>query len=472
MVYSLNWLVFILISTFLFLTPARLLIDGDAGWHIMAGHYIIQNGAVPANNIFSFSNPEQKWENIAWLWDVVIAAFDSIGGLYAVAAFSIILASATLAAVCWLSQKRGAGIIASTIAILLGLTSFSPMILARPQLASYAFVVVYLVLLFAYSENPEAQRRKLLWLPLIMLFWVNMHGGFITGFTIIGAYMLRPFLQKNWREFFPLLLAAIASVAIVFINPQGLGIIDAVINTIGGRLTNYIHEWETPTDINYIIYLVAFTLVFFATFKHHSIADKFLCALWLFMGCSAARNMPIFMLVSTPVMASGIHYLIMQKPKFRAREKDFNNDLSLSKVSYVTAAAMVLLPLLLMTFKPTGFAPEKNENYAEEEVGYILATMPEARVFNHYDYGGYMIYQSEGKLKTFIDGRADTAFSDEVIDDYVKFHIAQPGWEALLDKYQIDIALMPRKLGIQLNYFKTHWRMVYEGEKAIVYTRN
>src|SRR6266542_6256432 len=60
-----------------------LLSDGDTGWHIRTGEYILDNLRVPAVDLFSFSKPGEPW--FAWEWgaDVIFAALFRFAGLKA-----------------------------------------------------------------------------------------------------------------------------------------------------------------------------------------------------------------------------------------------------------------------------------------------------------------------------------------------------------------------------------------------------
>src|SRR5437588_12205325 len=50
-----------------------LLMDGDTGWHIRTGEYILNHGTVPRQDLFSYSKPDAQWFAWEWLSDVVFA---------------------------------------------------------------------------------------------------------------------------------------------------------------------------------------------------------------------------------------------------------------------------------------------------------------------------------------------------------------------------------------------------------------
>jgi len=41
-----------------------LLADGDTGWHIRTGEWILRNGRVPGTDLFSYTMPTAPW--FAW----------------------------------------------------------------------------------------------------------------------------------------------------------------------------------------------------------------------------------------------------------------------------------------------------------------------------------------------------------------------------------------------------------------------
>src|SRR4051812_6402730 len=66
---SLSDVVFLVLIAILFLSSSGwsgLLADGDTGWHIRTGQYILATRAVPAWDLFSYAAPERHW--YAWEW--------------------------------------------------------------------------------------------------------------------------------------------------------------------------------------------------------------------------------------------------------------------------------------------------------------------------------------------------------------------------------------------------------------------
>src|SRR5207302_2774682 len=58
-----------------------LLGDGDTGWHIRTGEYILSHHQVPRQDIFSFTTPNAPWFAWEWLSEIILASIHNLWGL-------------------------------------------------------------------------------------------------------------------------------------------------------------------------------------------------------------------------------------------------------------------------------------------------------------------------------------------------------------------------------------------------------
>src|SRR5439155_20547089 len=66
--------IFTILFVFICMSGTHTLLgDGDTGWHIRTGQWILANGRVPHHDMFSFTMPGQPWFAWEWLWDVAFA---------------------------------------------------------------------------------------------------------------------------------------------------------------------------------------------------------------------------------------------------------------------------------------------------------------------------------------------------------------------------------------------------------------
>ena len=74
-----------------------LLGDGDTGWHIRTGEWILAHGQVPYVDMFSFTKPGEPWFAWEWLWDLGAAWIHQRWGLGGVVLVSFFIICITFA---------------------------------------------------------------------------------------------------------------------------------------------------------------------------------------------------------------------------------------------------------------------------------------------------------------------------------------------------------------------------------------
>jgi hypothetical protein len=84
-----GWRLMPCLTDIAFLLPAGLLFfklggtktlfaDGDTGWHIKTGEWILQHGRGPTQDLFSYTKPGQPWFAWEWGWDVLFALIHNV----------------------------------------------------------------------------------------------------------------------------------------------------------------------------------------------------------------------------------------------------------------------------------------------------------------------------------------------------------------------------------------------------------
>jgi hypothetical protein len=143
---------------------------------------------------------------------------------------------------------------------------------------------------------------------------------------------------------------------------------------------------------------------------------------------------------------------------------------SLSAAGIVGACA---LPLIFVQIEPALGLPEI---LSEQDAQYLQTNLPHARLLNHWNVGGLLIFRTHGAVPVFVDGRAATAYPDGLLHDYLKLvelEIDEAAWDAVLEKYKIDTVLWVRAHE-QLRRFlvdKRGWKEAYTGKYESIYTK-
>jgi len=456
-----------------YLLNAPVLIDHyDLGWHLAAGDLIRARGDVPFQDPWSFTHGDKQWFNLSWLWDViasVIFQYTKLGGIvfFSVACGAIIVGY--LVSICLRTGASTAAVCISVFSVCFLYPSFATSpntyLAASPNTPTMLFSVIF------YGEC--LRRTRCFLLPAIMLLWANLHGGFVLGFLIIGIFCGMALLRRDWTAFRTYSLAAVGCLLATFINPLGLHIYDGVVSTLGHFVQAYITEWwpytrniTMPGSIPGIIYILIFVALELR-YRGSSpvpLETRLLSWLFLFLGLYQFRYMSFFFLFSTVALALHIDRLL---PK---RLEDFEVQRSLLVAGIVGVCA---LPFTFMRIEPALALPQM---LSKQDALYLQTHFSHARLLNNWNVGGLLIFRTHGTVPVFVDGRAATAYPDDLLRDYFKLvalDIDEAAWTTVLEKYQIDTVLWVRAHE-QLRRFlvdKKGWKEEYTGMYESIYVK-
>jgi len=444
----------------------------DLGWHLAAGDLIRAQGAIPLQDPWSFTAGSKQWFNLSWLWDVLASVVFQYTG-FAGLTFMVVACGAAIAGyLTSICLSSGASTTAVCIAVFAACFLFpcfeaapNSNLGAAPNIATMLFSVIF------YGECLRRKRRFLL--PVLMVLWTNLHGGFVLGFLILGVFCGTALLRRDWVNFRIYTLTGIGCLIAILINPLGWHIYDGVTATLGHFVQAYIVEWWSyyrnmvmPGSIPGIMYVLVFVALELRDRGSAPIPLEARLLSWLFLalGIYQFRYMSFFFVFSALPMALHIDRLL---PK---RLNDSEVQKSLLAAGIVGACA---LPLTYLHVEPALGLPQM---LSEQDARYLQTHHPHARLLNHWNVGGLLIFYTRGSIPVFVDGRAATAYPDDLLHDYLKLpeqEIDETAWDAALEKYKIDTVLWV-KAHEQLRRFlvdKRGWKEEYAGSYESIYVK-
>ena len=182
------WLWFgIGVYALLLISGRALLNDSDTYWQIAVGQWILDHDALPRVDIYSFTKAGEPWTSSSWLAQVLFADELRSGGLGRAGRARRGAASPRPSRCCTriLGRRIPAAyaIAVAMVALVLSMGHF----LARPHVLVLPVMLAWANGLMSASERGEAPSFWLL--PLIAL-WANLHGGFVFGLVLVGAFAL------------------------------------------------------------------------------------------------------------------------------------------------------------------------------------------------------------------------------------------------------------------------------------------
>jgi hypothetical protein len=447
--------------------------DPDIGWHIKSGDLIRALGSIPVYDSWSFISPSQKWYNISWLWDITISFVNQLVGLSGLRIFYISLYALSFGLLCQLLLKRNEFKEYAICSVMfINLFIMQDFVSLRPQI-----VAVFMAILFSYflnkSREDKACRNYLYFiLPLLMVIWVNTHGSFLVAFIIGLVYVFESYVnkQKDWTQFL-LIAGALCGVA-VFINPYGFGIITAVLRTMNSAISTYITEWHPmvfSVVIGQTLALLVFILVSNSRDNEIPLADKILAFLWLVAAMWSKRYFMFFAILGAPYLAYHLGKIGNPPPFPELDTSKLRRSFGLMAFFAVIIFSMPLMQHAILVESP--ILNEKTLPIKTSE--YIIKHLSDKRFLNSYNIGGHLIFFGDGKIKIFADGRAGTAYSEEALNETIAFTELKPGWEAIIQKYNINAIVVDYNHAFYKAYeagiYQDKWQKVFADDNSAVF---
>ncbi len=449
-------------------------IDPDLWWHLKAGQQIIDTGSIPHTDDYSFTKQGSEWVAHEWLSEVIMTGIYRLSGLVGlVTIFSLIIVLAL-----WLTYRRCDGRpYAAGTAVLLAAAASSPLFGVRPQIMTLLLASVYIVLLERF--DPKEQTRRLWWLVPLMLFWVNLHAGFALGLVLIALYIVRAVLDHEWDQIKPLLIVFLICTAVVPLNPNGFRMFSYPYETLTSTsMAAFIQEWASPdfhkiTFLPFAVLLLS-TLAAMALSPSRARLGQLCLVLITALGAlRSARHIPIFSLFAAPVLAQHLWAI--------ARDRDWDKLLAgeearATGLKLVINIVLLLAPLALSVSRVWHFATHQS-NYISirnpiAAVEFLKANHLPGPIYNRYGWGGYLIYQLYPEYRVYIDGRADV-YGDAFFTEAMKTYDGVNDWARSLDRYGIKTVLISpdAPLANLLRNDGRNWKLVYEDEDAVIFSR-
>jgi len=442
----------------------RLLIDPDTMWQITVGQWIIDHRAVPTVDVYSFTMRGQPWISTQWLAQVLFAK------TYALAGWSgpVVLASSAIAATFallakFLNRRLSESTTLVFIAAALALTV--PHLLARPHVLAMPVMVAWVGGLIAAADRRSAPSFWLL--PLIAL-WANLHGGFVFGLMIVAPVALDAVLSTDATARKPLLARwvafALAALAASCCTPYGWNALLAAqkILELGGALP-LIMEWK-PADFGMIGPFEVCLLLGIGLTLHRGVTlppMRILLLLGLLhMALSQGRAAEILALVGPIILAAPLAKQI-GGAEMAAVAAPVRSAL------FAGVAAALIAGTVLYT-SVHSFAPHMRGSpvTAVTELKKLNLT----RVFNDYDFGGYLIANG---VAPFIDGRTELYGEKFFVDHNNASGLMEPeNLFRLLDEYRIEATLLrTQSAATKLLDHMDGWQKIYSDNIATVHLR-
>lgn len=483
---SIGNIVFISLFFVLALSSGQgLLGDGDTGYHIRTGEIILQTWQIPTHDPYSFHSPPLPWTAHEWLSEVIMALIFRPFHLTGIVVFFAFVLALTHWLLFQSLRSRSNDLFLCVSVALAATASSSVHWLARPHAFSLLFLVIWCHCLDQFQRSNS---KALLGLPILMVAWVNLHGGFLVGLIILSIYLAGNVFDacvtsgKKAKEHLGKvkLLSAVlvGTFAACLINPHGVDILWFPIRVASDRfLADRVIEFLSPNfhDPLPFKYMLLATIGALALSRSPlNRIDAVLLLLFCYMALYSARHISLFAIVIAPILLQSIQNILRQLPdwllqRYRKRTENLTTIDSTAQGYIWPAAAIVTV--ILMAAAGTIQYQFSEKKFPVTALKFLENNRITGNMFNSDEFGDYIIFAGWPSYRVFMDGRSDM-YGERFGSDYLQVTHGLPGWHDVFRKYDIRWVLFDTRSPVTA-LLQQHgdWQPVYSDPVATIWLK-
>lgn len=472
----------------------------DFWWHLKAGEIIATTRSIPQVDTFSFTAEGRPFLLQNWLGELIYYWTYRAGG------FPLLVLLGTLLTVAAFLLMYKLCLNATHNRRIVALVGFVACLanygFLRPQTYSFLlFSAFYLVL----SEYRERRRDRLWILPIVMAFWVNLHGAFVIGLGLPVLYLLCEALRRfvdphgtgalSIAELKKLLLIFGLCCMVTIINPEGYRIYDYVRTVIldpGSQ--QLVAEWQPPrvNDLTgFLFFYCPFFLAIFTFIQARvkpDLTEIILFFVFAAFGLSAIRNAAWFGTIAFPMIARYLPQAdltpLFPLRRFATIDSVFISSSQLERETpahgrmnlLLLTAALIALLMQSPWIRPaiTGkslLAQQTPVGVAE----FIEKQGISGRMFHPQEFGDYLMWRLWPQQKTLVDGRVHL-FDLEFLKEYKRV-LEDPLSGDFMERWNIEYLLLSKlpdgsdskTIGSVEN--SRAWSKIYEDSISVLFVK-
>lgn len=434
----------------------RINVFDDIYFLLSHGKYILNNG-FPYKEILSMhSNYDfvmQQWLSSV-IYYVIFNLFKEVGlyiFLFIINGFITFLVY-KLCLIISDNRKYISCFISSIIMILLEMN----FIVYRPQVFSYIIFLILVIILELYKNS---KRDYLLFIPILSVLLVNLHGAVFPIYFILMLPYLANYIIIGDKKFIKLFIIFIISFICLFINPYGIDMIKYAFNSYGIKLFNIgideMKHFSFTGDFG-VVMISYLSSILFGIGSYFIIKTKKfdISSLLLFIGTFIMclmniRNFALFLLFG---FSSIVNYINIY---------DDNSYINIKR--YLIIYSVLIIGLFGFSFYNKNYLLfSKNNNYGV--VNYLNKnTNKDISIYTGFDDGSYISYFG---YKTYIDGRAEVFLKKnnhvfDLFNEYYYFSNYGKNRDMFINKYKFDYYVVSIKDKELINYLSNNDILLY-----------
>lgn len=496
------WLYFLAISAWVLVyLLANNKTDWDL-WGVMSfGALLEQNpGHFPRIDPFSYTAFKKPWVYHEWGSGVIFYQLARHWGSQSLFWLKLIIAQAIFLISCHhqfrKTQSPPSLFRQLTFALMLTVGGYLllPMlsITIRCQLFTFLFFGLSLLMLERFRGNPQS--RGIWCLPPLMLLWVNVHGGFITGFLAIGAYWLATLYEKQTVQAKQLTIMLALCAGAVLINPYGFDFLSTMVAAWTLPRANIL-EWGNVFTLDvpaygllYSLFVASFVALGALAFKRNPRQFPYAALLLAATGIYGGMHYKLAPLFLVTLLSLGFDLLPQTAPLIPKNWKPptfgiklwatFGLPLLLCLIGGILAGMYLNIHKNSLQVQVQGIETVHTDNdithyaYPLGVTRFMTENRIQGNLWAPFSWGEFLYWVLYPNCRVSIDGRYETIYQQSVDDDFRRFYYPP---------YDITVAEHYPTTHILVDVGKTtliqhlaesgRWHEIYRDAMSVLYAR-
>lgn len=396
--------------------------DADLWGHLKYGEDLLRSGVLPRTDPYSYTAGELPWTNHEILAEVALALLFRVGN-WALIAWKLAMGLATVLIAFWLSRAHERSALAWLLLASLVLYGLALGWGPRPQLFSYLFFALLLMILHLGERYPAA-----LWLGLpLIAVWTNTHGGFLLGLGSFGVYLLTKIVielvENRWTHPGRLanwILLGVGALAASVCNPYGLGIYEGVFRELGIQRTQ-VREWAAidwlKNEWGLLKLLMLTTVVSLVFSRKRMPAHQRVLLVVLLIEAQLHVRHVVFLAIAALAWLPGhlqdVWGRVFQRLGPRLAEAEESHPAPRWLVGLGAGIGLVLMLATATRFRAIQV---ERDAWPVDAFHYLARNRLSGKLVVPFNWAQYAIFVFHPDILVSFDGRYGTVYSNEILD--------------------------------------------------------
>lgn len=451
--------------------------DTDIWWHLATGRWIVQHHALPFTDPFTSFRVGQRWYAYSWLFELVVYGLYCLAGVAGIVLYTIVMSTLIATTMLGLIRKFVSNWTYSVGLTALGMLGMMNVLSPRPWLVTILLLLLELRILLSIRDGGRPQ--KLLWLLPIFILWANVHIQFFIGLAVLVVFALEPLganllhwlgvecetpgTHGKWTGF----IVAGAFLA-TLVNPYGTGVYAVIAEIASQHNVPFaaIMELQAPSFRSlpdWISLGIILMAVFFLGRAHPlSLWWVLLLVAGVLLYFRAARDVWFPVSVAMLILAQALG-----RTQLPSQPKPERYPAGLYACVLLGVGLVVLVTGKWQFLSNSVLETKLAERFPLAASDYIEQKHLAGHIFNHFDWGGYLIWRFPDARIT-LDGRTNL-HGEERLLRIGQTWSAGPKWREDPELQAATLIVAPTKMSLtSVLQLDSRFQVLYESKVAVV----